>query len=1210
MMRVPHGSMVQSAIISALTLLSPALACAFVLDFEEFLPGEILAPGNLGHGVTLSVVNNNPAHPDAAIVFDSNCGQQNLPPCTGGDSDLRTPGPGPGNTRAQRNIMIIAENLTDEPQCPPQSQCVDGIESLVMVYHGLESNVTVRVSTKKQPGSGDLGIFQGLEPGDAYEVTSSAIGKDRLGPDILFEIKTAAGAPIESSRLHTSCSQPIWSGMPVGEHQQLACFDSLGVAGDDSCTLGTAGEVICQDGSSPTPADGLVDGPDDEAAGGTITFTFSTPVKCSSLRAIDIETTEAGDRLELSLVAGGTQVVPFALLGDNSAQTVTVANPASIDEMKIILVGSGGIDDITCAPACGDGVLDAGEQCDDGNTMNGDCCSADCVADSPGSACDDGDPCTAADQCNANGECAGTASTCGDGQLDAACGEQCDDGNETSGDCCSSTCQFEASGSSCADDGNPCTDDFCDAAGSCTHPANTDPCDDGDVCSTGDVCSGGACQGGPPFNCDDGNVCTDDFCNPQTGCAHTNNSAPCDNQNPSDDPDMCVEGTCAGTGGCQGNDANCDDGNPCTDDTCLPSGACAHANNTGPCEDGNLCTVGDSCSGGICTSGSARNCDDGNVCTNDTCDPGSGCINTPNSNPCDDGDACTAADTCQGGVCLGGAAVECDDGNVCTDDACDPGSGCVYTNNTAPCDDQDPCSATDQCNGAGSCVGGGSVCGNGVLDPMCGEECDDGNTVPGDGCDPDCTVPAVCGDGVLAGAEECDDGNTQNGDGCSDSCTLEDTTCFPGTDATVSKAAKFIVFTSRFDFLGTNPDGNDEVFILNRKEFNKQSAKKPPEEALAASIRQVTFTTDPVTHEWPTLNGSGRFVAFVSTASLCAGGEAFGSECSEDSDCPGSTCTQNPEGNKEVFHADLKRRILTQITQEQTAESLHPNLRAFKGNLLAFDSDGNIVPDRCSGGSRDRNPCITDAECPGGACGNPEGNREVYLWIRSAAGERALRQLTTAAVGDSKIGRSLNFDTRATAFSSTANLLGGNGDLSQEIFRIRRTPQSLLTVTDQVTTSPEPEVVSESPAQSKGRIVAFVSDGDLIPGENPDRNPEIFVWRETTSGGLTYTQITHTAGCNNAFPSISARGEFVAFQSTCNLIPSKGNPGQSVFIYDVKRSGFLRQLVLRGPNGTDSSKPTVSRKVRVVTFEADTGAENVVCVFNARKEVFEGPVIQ
>jgi cysteine-rich repeat protein len=53
---------------------------------------------------------------------------------------------------------------------------------------------------------------------------------------------------------------------------------------------------------------------------------------------------------------------------------------------------------------------------------------------------------------------------CGDGDLGP--GEQCDDGNITDGDCCSSSCQYEASGSACSD-GDPCTVDACDGAGTC-----------------------------------------------------------------------------------------------------------------------------------------------------------------------------------------------------------------------------------------------------------------------------------------------------------------------------------------------------------------------------------------------------------------------------------------------------------------------------------------------------------------------------------------------------------------------------------------------------------------------------------------------------------------------------------------------------------------------------------------------------------------------
>jgi cysteine-rich repeat protein len=51
--------------------------------------------------------------------------------------------------------------------------------------------------------------------------------------------------------------------------------------------------------------------------------------------------------------------------------------------------------------------------------------------------------------------------------------EDCDDGNTLDGDCCSSTCDFETAGSSCAPDTDPCTSDVCDGAGNCVHTGGT-----------------------------------------------------------------------------------------------------------------------------------------------------------------------------------------------------------------------------------------------------------------------------------------------------------------------------------------------------------------------------------------------------------------------------------------------------------------------------------------------------------------------------------------------------------------------------------------------------------------------------------------------------------------------------------------------------------------------------------------------------------------
>ena len=113
------------------------------------------------------------------------------------------------------------------------------------------------------------------------------------------------------------------------------------------------------------------------------------------------------------------------------------------------------------------------------------------------------------------------ASCCGNGTTQI--GEQCDDGNQLNGDCCGSTCQYEPSGSTCATDGDACTDDVCDGSGGCG-VFNMAPCDDGDACTDGDICDGaGGCAGPTPTDCDDNDACTADSCvSPTTGCVNAN----------------------------------------------------------------------------------------------------------------------------------------------------------------------------------------------------------------------------------------------------------------------------------------------------------------------------------------------------------------------------------------------------------------------------------------------------------------------------------------------------------------------------------------------------------------------------------------------------------------------------------------------------------------------------------------------------------------
>ncbi|HLK09799.1 MAG TPA: DUF4215 domain-containing protein [Candidatus Binatia bacterium] len=179
---------------------------------------------------------------------------------------------------------------------------------------------------------------------------------------------------------------------------------------------------------------------------------------------------------------------------------------------------------------CGDGVVNqAGEQCDDGNQVNGDGCDNNCTFSGcgngildPGEQCDDGNLIDG-DGCDHN--C--TFTGCGNAILDP--GEQCDDGNRTNGDGCDNNCTFSGCGNGILDPGEQCDDgnqangDGCDA--NCTLPAcGNGVVDPGEQCDDGNQVNGDGCDNNCTFSgcgngildpgeqCDDGNHVDGDGC--------------------------------------------------------------------------------------------------------------------------------------------------------------------------------------------------------------------------------------------------------------------------------------------------------------------------------------------------------------------------------------------------------------------------------------------------------------------------------------------------------------------------------------------------------------------------------------------------------------------------------------------------------------------------------------------------------------------------
>jgi fibro-slime domain-containing protein len=210
-------------------------------------------------------------------------------------------------------------------------------------------------------------------------------------------------------------------------------------------------------------------------------------------------------------------------------------------------------------PTCGDGLINVdGEVCDDGNTVSGDGCTADCAQIEANFACPTpGQPCV-------------STVKCGDGVITG--NEQCDDGNAKSGDGCDETCQLEP-GWSCEVMGLPCAAAECgdgilagleeceyakgEAVGSKPGCSATCTIVSGYDCATSDpfacaatVCGNKIVERGE--QCDDGNALAFDGC-------YKCKSEP-----------SCTDGVCKSVcgDGQRYDDEECDDGNNRDNDGC------------------------------------------------------------------------------------------------------------------------------------------------------------------------------------------------------------------------------------------------------------------------------------------------------------------------------------------------------------------------------------------------------------------------------------------------------------------------------------------------------------------------------------------------------------------------------------------------------------------------------------------------------------------
>jgi cysteine-rich repeat protein len=412
--------------------------------------------------------------------------------------------------------------------------------------------------------------------------------------------------------------------------------------------------------------------------------------------------------------------------------------------------GSGDVPESTqvafTVEGCGDGVINGGEDCDDGGQTPGDGCSATCTEEMGWTCtmsgctetcgdnmevgtetCDDGNEVDDGNGCAANCQ---RNDQCGNGVLESLY-EACDDSGTAPDDGCSSTCTVET-GWTC--DMGGCTEICGDNL-----EVGSETCDDGDEIDDGNGCSA-TCQRND--NCGNDQVeslfedCDDGLNQNGDGCSATCQEEAGWTCGPSSCTENCGDGMEVGSEACD--DGNqIDDGNGCTG-TCTRNDVCGNNQRESlfeDCDDGNQVDDGNGCSGAcernnVCGNGSIEGlfeaCDDSNTLNLDGCS--SACSVEPGWN-------------CGSGTCL----EVCGDSMVVGSETCDDGN------------------QIDNSNGCGANCARNDVCGNGDVEALF-EACDDGlHCEDGTPCVSMGTCSGI-GDGLCLPRSE---------DGCSSSCQVE-----------------------------------------------------------------------------------------------------------------------------------------------------------------------------------------------------------------------------------------------------------------------------------------------------------------------------------------------------------------------------------------------------------------------------------------------------
>jgi Tol biopolymer transport system component len=129
----------------------------------------------------------------------------------------------------------------------------------------------------------------------------------------------------------------------------------------------------------------------------------------------------------------------------------------------------------------------------------------------------------------------------------------------------------------------------------------------------------------------------------------------------------------------------------------------------------------------------------------------------------------------------------------------------------------------------------------------------------------------------------------------------------------VSQDGSRIAFASRDDPLGSNPDGNSEIFLFDGSRLSQLTNTSP--DGLRNRTTNGNFQ--------PSISDDGRFVAFSSNRDLAG---------------------QNGDGNLEIFVFDSVSKGFTQLTNSNGIDGFTDAKISGDGNFVAYVRDSDTLP--------------------------------------------------------------------------------------------------------------------------------------------------------------------------------------------------------------------------------------------------------------------------